>query len=377
MVGNLGNHDILIAIIGPSAENISGSLLRPLNIYYSLKCFRKLRARYVPIKRSFDLFLQLWHILHADIIIASGVNPWISAFITILGKVLKKRVVVDFHGFAWFEANVTKTKEFPIRTLLLISERVSYRFSQYVITASKWLANVLIHYFGGRKGVFIIENAVPYVFEKVANKLMRKYDSSTLRKYICEKVLHRGDCFNKLLLIAPLPSIFKSNTLAYEELLKLKQSLDENILVVVTGIKGTDMFNVSNNIVSIGYIDYVDYVALLLASHGVILPYPSNAICGGVRNKVLEAGFYKKPVISTKIGMMHFNALPMVHYIPINTLLEKTAHYVKKWEFVAQKLHEIVVRQHGFSSFKRSFLSFLLEFVFRQNVSNKNRVYMR
>ena len=349
---------MLIIILCPSAEIISGSLLRPLNIFYSLKGFRNLRVKCIPIKRVSDLLLQLWRILHANIIIASGVSPWISAFVAVLGRVLKKKVLVDFHGFAWLEANATNAIGFPMK-VLLVSERISYGSSQYVITASKWLADALARYFGERKGVFVVENAVPYVFEKVAHKLMKRYNSNTLRKYVCEGVLHCSDCLSKLLFIAPLVSVFKSNILAYEELLKLRQFLGENVLIVVTGINRTDVFDIPSNIVSIGYIDYVDYVALLLSSDGVILPYPSNAICGGVRNKVLEAGFCKKPVISTKVGMMHFKALPMVHYIPFNALLEKTVHSVKEWELVAQKLHEIVVQQHSFSLFKHSFLTLL------------------
>ena len=352
---------MLIIILCPSAEIISGSLLRPLNIFYSLKGFRNLRVKCIPIKRVSDLLLQLWRILHANIIIASGVNPWISAFVAVLGRVLKKKVVVDFHGFAWLEANATNAIGFPMK-VLLVSERISYGFSQYVITASKWLADALARYFSKRKGVFVVENAVPYVFEEVAHRLMKKYNPSTLRKYVCEGVLHCSDCFSKLLFIAPLVSVFKSNILAYEELLKLRQFLGENVLIVVTGINRTDVFDIPSNIISIGYIGYVDYVALLLSSDGVILPYPSNAICGGVRNKILEAGFCKKPVISTKVGIMHFKALPMVHYISFNSfnaLLEETVHNVKEWELVAQKLHEIVVQQHSFSLFKHSFLTFL------------------
>jgi hypothetical protein len=348
---------MLITIVGPSAELISGSLLRPLNIYYSLKGFRNLKTRYVPIKGISDLFLQFRCILHADIIITSGVNPWVSASIAMLGKVLKKRVVIDFHGFAWFEAYVTKATGFFMRTLLLISERVSYKFSRYVITASRWLANVLTHYFGERKCVFIIENAVPYIFEKVADRLMKNYNSSMLRKYVCEKVLHRSDYFNKLLFIAPLPSIFKSNILAYEELLKLRRFLNENMLIVVTGIRGANILDVSSNIISIGYIGYVDYVALLLSSEGVILPYPNNAICGGIRNKVLEAGFCRKLVVSTKMGMMHVKASPNMHYILMNSTNSKnTLQNLKKevLESIIERLSNLIKEEYSFHRFRES-----------------------
>jgi len=356
---SLGDRGILIAIIGPSAEVVSGSLLRPINIYYSLKGFKSIRASYIPTRKILDLLSQLRRIQHTDIIIMSGVNPWTSASIAVLGKILRKKVVADFHGFAWLEVNMTDATGFLIKVLLLVSEKISYKLSQYVVAASEWLANVLTYYFGKRKGVIVVENAVSCIFEEVAHKLMESYDLSRLRKYVCGKVLHRDDCLNKLWFIAPLPPVFKSNILAYEELLKLRGLLNENMVVIVTGIKRANVFNVSSSIIPIGYVGYVDYVALLLSSDGVILPYPSNAICGGVRNKVLEAGFFKKTVISTKVGMMHCKTSPLVHYIPISTVLGKKVYCVKRWALAAQKLHEIILQQHTFSSFKQSFITFI------------------
>jgi hypothetical protein len=114
---------------------------------------------------------------------------------------------------------------FLIRVLLLVSERISYRFPKCIITASRWLANVLSYYFGNRRNVFVIENSVPYIFEKVVNELLRQFDIRFLRRYICERFIHSNVCLSKLLFIAPLPSIFKSNVLAYKELLRLEESL--------------------------------------------------------------------------------------------------------------------------------------------------------
>jgi len=344
-----------VVIIGPSAEVISGSLLRPINIYYSLRDLRGLKVKYISVKKLSDLLPQLFPILYADMVIASGVNPWISALVTLWRKISRKMVIVDFHGFAWIEVNATNVAGFPMKMLLLVSERVSYKLSWYVIMASKWLANALAHYFGERRGVFVIENAVPYIFEEVVHKLVEKYDPNTLRKYICEKVLCRGDCFSKPLLIAPLPTVFRSNILAYEELLRLSQSLGENVLIAVTGIK-TNTFSVSSNIVLTGYTSYVNYVGLLLSSDSVILPYPMNAICGGVRNKVLEAGFCKKPVISTKAGMMHLNASPNIHYVPIS--IEAVFQELRKelLKEIAEKLNTLISKRYSFILFKKSLL---------------------
>jgi len=359
-------NDFLVVIIGPSAEVISGSLLRPINIYYSLRDLRGLKVKYISVKKLPDLLPQLFPILYADMVIASGVNPWISASVTLWRKISRKMVIVDFHGFAWIEANATNAVGVLLKTFLLISEKISYKFSNYVITASKWLANTLAQYLGGRREVFVIENAVPYIFEKVSRKLIEGYGSNfnTLREYVCKKVLYCNDSSSKLLFTAPLPSVFRSNILAYEELLKLSRFLGENVLIAVTGIKKADRPGIPSNIVLVGHIGYVNYVALLLSSDGVILPYPRNAICGGVRNKVLEAGYCKKPVISTKTGIMHLKVLPMIHYVPINVLLKETIYQSDEWKLIAGKLHEMIIQQHGLTSFKRAFLE-LLRLIFR------------
>jgi len=81
--------------------------------------------------------LQLPLVFSGDLIIVSGVNPWISAIVSFLGKVMGKVVVVDFHGFARLESVVMNSARFPIKVLLLVSERISYKLSKYIITIIK------------------------------------------------------------------------------------------------------------------------------------------------------------------------------------------------------------------------------------------------
>jgi glycosyltransferase involved in cell wall biosynthesis len=359
MKSGLDNNTVSIVIVGPSAEIISGSLLRPANVYYSLRDLRKVVASYIPIRSTFDLLPQLRKILHADIIVLSGVNPWISAFIAILGKILGRRVVTDFHGFAWLEMSITNASRYFMRMLLLVSEKISFKFSRYVIVSSPWLKKTLTHYFGLRSDVFVIENAVFYLFEKLVREIMERFEINELRTRICYELVKRDECRDKLLFVAPLPAVFSSNVLAYKELLRLNILQDPNVIVVVTGIR---MPASLGNIIHVGYINCINYTMLLLASDAVILPYPSNAICGGVRNKILEAGYCKKPVISTKIGMMHLNAVPNVHYIPIE--LRGTNHRIKlnreKLENIAKSLNELTMNGYSFEIFKRRLLEFVL-----------------
>jgi glycosyltransferase involved in cell wall biosynthesis len=100
---------------------------------------------------------------------------------------------------------------------------------------------------------------------------------------------------------------------------------------------------------------------LLLASDAILLPYPNNAICGGIRNKILEAGYCKKAVISTRTGMMHLNAVPNVHYIPIK--MRHANHRVElnkeELENIAKSLNELVMNNHSFKVFRRKILRFI------------------
>jgi glycosyltransferase involved in cell wall biosynthesis len=352
------SHNFSVIIIGPSADTVSGSLLRPINIYYSLKDLKNLEVNYIPIRKIIDLLLQLPLVFSGDLIIVSGVNPWISAIVSFLGKVMGKVVVVDFHGFAWLESVVMNSARFPIKVLLLVSERISYKLSKYIITASRWLANALPYYFGNRGNVFVLENSVPYIFEKVSDELLERFNIRFLHRYVCGRFIRGSGCSDKLLFIAPLPLIFKSNMLAYEELLRLEGSLGKEVIIIVTGVKDDKALRGSSNrVFPVRYVDYVDYVVLLLVSDGVFLPYPDNAICGGVRNKVLEAGYCKKPIISSRVGMMHLEALPNVHYIPVSSqYLELNENMLKG---VAANLGLLIQERYTFNRFKYSFMEIL------------------
>jgi len=346
-----------LIIVGPSADATTGSLLRPLNIYYSLKEIKHLTTRYVHIPtsaKSLPRFLQfISHILRANVIVVSGVAPWVSALLVILGKILGRKVIVDFHGSGWVELSILRAPFF-VKMLFLISEKVAFKFAYCVVAASKWLSNTLVSLFGKRERLFTIENAVPIIFEKYADLLREKFGVNALRKYVCKHIVHHDNCYNAKLLVAPLPSWFKSNVLALEELMKVRNLLGKDVLAVITG----SVYPGSNNIIATGYLNYVNYIALLLSADAVLLPYPSRAICGGVRNKVLEAGYAGKPVISTKYGMLFLEkARPWIHYIPYEDIVKgRTRAVVRELHNQAASLRELVINNYSFNSFKMKIL---------------------
>ncbi|MEZ0346069.1 MAG: glycosyltransferase [Infirmifilum sp.] len=347
-----------ILIIGPSAGYISGSLLRPLNIWYSLKDLSKASVKYAPISSVVHILLYVRDIGKADIIIISGINPWVATAAAILGKAFRRTVIVDFHGFSWYEAYFDYHQAFYMKLILLISEYLTYRLADHVITASTWLANTLREYFKVRKNVQVIPNSTTLLFEKLVHRL-RRYDLQLLRKLSCRRLSLAKSCKDINILLAPLPKVFTSNLVAFEWLIRLSKPFLKKSLIIVTGI---DAHEVSvENVVVVGYLPYTLYVVLLLAADAVILPYPSNAICGGARNKVLEAGYCGKAVISTRTGMLFTDALPGVHYVYL--LDEGVENKLSNEEYLTRigaNLQELIKQRYTYRAFKEKLLRFIV-----------------
>ena len=329
-----------ISIIGPTTSRINGSLLRALNIWYALTF---LHPKYVPIKSIADLVRFPRSILKADLALVSGTNTWTSATIAILRKLLRRITIVDVHGFAWYEAYLTKSS-LLMRVLSLISEKLSYRLATSLIVASKFLRYSIHKWIGiNPSKIHVVENALTPLFEKAYNALSR-YDKRELRLFLNREL---GIPVNKTLIVAPLPDVFRSNVEALKEIEHIE--LKDDWVVVITGthqksVKGT---------ISLGYIPYIHYIALLLASDGVLLPYPSSAICGGIRNKVLEAMYCNAPIITSKTGVMHIEAIPYVHYLPVEKL-----EMIRDKDLIEDiRVNEVaLVRKYTFEKFKMSYL---------------------
>jgi hypothetical protein len=128
--------------------------------------------------------------------------------------------------------------------------------------------------------------------------------------------------------------------------------MDKDVMVIVTGIKEASELSPQDNIIPLGYVSYTSYIALLLSADGVILPYPSNAICGGVRNKVLEAGFCKK-LISTRAGVMHARLLPNVHYITVDNVGIAQSFKSEKFQETAKKSGKLIREKILFHYFQK------------------------
>ncbi|WP_052883164.1 glycosyltransferase [Thermoproteus tenax] len=217
--------------------------------------------------------------------------------------------------------------------------------------------------------VFVIENALTPIFENIVTKL-KNISIENIRRTLCTS-LEVFDCHRKKIFVAPLPDIFASNILAYEELLKITSMLSQDFVIFVTGLKVKD--KIHRNIVYTGYLSYPMYVALIISSDAAILPYPKNAICGGIRNKILEAGYCGIPIITTATGMLHLPAIPRKHYIPIEDFVNNSLPR-ESWRSIASEFRGLIERNYTFKVFRLSLLRVMKEILhkFSTEVGKRN-----
>ena len=347
-----------VAIIGPDASTVSGSLLRPLNILHAVHGMKTIKSRYVPIKSVTRIPFSVNSILQHDVVIISGVNPWIATLICIIGRLFRKKVILDLHGCSWYEYSTALKKNVMLAILLFSSELLACKLASHVIVASQFLAKLIGKVYR-RRADKIIENATTPIFESLAKTLARS-DKLTLRALV-ERVIGIP-LTNCKLLIAPLPNIFWQNLEAYKILVSLLQGKPKNFKVIVTGLKGQI---VSGGLICVGYVPYTLYVILLLASDGVILPYPHNAVCGGARNKVLEAGYCKKPIISTRAGVLHMDAKPWEDYIPLECIrsMNELERIIGTSHICIENRFKKITKRHTFNIFKSHILNVFNDFM--------------
>ncbi|MEM4488644.1 MAG: hypothetical protein QXK88_07605 [Desulfurococcaceae archaeon] len=342
-----------IAIVGPDASTVSGSLLRPLNILHALRDMKAIKSKYVPIKSVAYLLLSINNILQHDVVIISGVSPWIAALVCIIGRLFRKKLILDLHGCSWYEYSMASKRNIMYATLLFSSELLACKLANHVIVASKLLAK-LVRKVYRRRIDGVVENATTPVFESLV-KTLAHFDKLILRVLIERTIgIPLTNC---KLLIAPLPNVFWQNIEAYKVLVSLL-SKPKNLKVIVTGLKRR---TVNDKLICVGHVPYTLYVALLLASDGVILPYPPNAICGGARNKVLEAGYCKRLVISTRTGLLHMDAKPWEDYIPLEYIqsISELEKIIETSHTCVEKMFKKITERHTFNAFRSHILKYV------------------
>ena len=229
----------------------------------------------------------------------------------LIGVFLKKKypciiLISDFHTSSFFELKEERKTGLKQRVKLFIIpflENLVVKYSDEIVTVSKETKKLLgLDYPLVDGKIHIIKNATD-------TKVIYKTDSKN----------EEGE---KFLAVFPNPRDgFISNDLAIDFLFEIAtkaQKINSKIQFVVLG-GGEIPKNTPGNVLFTGFVE--NYNEWLNKADACIATYPSNAVCGGVRNKICDYLAVGKPIIATKESMRGFDDLiDGVHYYECNTV---------------------------------------------------------
>jgi glycosyltransferase involved in cell wall biosynthesis len=233
----------------------------------------------------------------------------------LIGVLLKRKFpkitfISDFHTSSFFELKEEKKKGLKQRAKLFLIpklENLVVKYSDQIVTVSSETEALLKHDYPLVDGkIHIIKNATDTnVVFKLASKTAVKIKEE-----------------DNFLAIFPNPRDgFISNNLALEFLFEIAieiEKINPRIQFVVLG-GGKIPKNTPLNVIFTGYVE--NYNEWLNKADICIATYPSNAVCGGVRNKICDYLGVGKPIIATKESMRGFDDLvDGIHYYECNTV---------------------------------------------------------
>lgn len=269
-------------------EKPYGEHIRPWGFYthlrnmgYPIDVLQYTSIRMV-FKNAFRLIVR-----RSKIVLISGVNPRSALLFAFVCKLFRRAVVVDMHGSAWYECSKWGKKHKAHYFFLV--ESILLRFADSVTTVSEDLRLILKLNFNVR------ENKIKTVPTGV------NVDSAESPKKIDKRI---GNSSQNLIVLSA-PRNFYSNILAvkfaYKVMAYLKKH-DARAVLFITG-GGNIIEDRPSNITYTGNLNFRKYNDLLESADCAIAPYPEEAVCGGVRNKILEYWAHRLLVISTKTGV--------------------------------------------------------------------------
>ncbi len=300
------------------------SFSRPLSIY---KVVREVDKR---VKRK-DLDILYTHQLLFSVIgaLVKVMNPDLSFY-------------TDFHTSAYFELKHEPSKGFKNlvrKAFIPLLEKFVCKKSDSIITVSKETKELLIEYYSvNEQKVYIVKNATDIEVIKKGDG----FNNAKLKQYNLNKE-------KDILAIFPNPRDgFISNELAMDFLLEVAnriKHINANIKMVILG-GGNVPKQYPDNVIFTGYVE--EYNKWLNTADVCIATYPSNAVCGGVRNKICDYLAVGKPIIATKESMRGFDDLIKdVNYYECNTI-ESFAEVLAKFDKKKGKINKMIL-----SNFKK------------------------
>lgn len=226
----------------------------------------------------------------------------------VIAKVLRKPLVLDVHGSPTQERLARPSSVEADLFSKERAEREAYAVANRIIVVSAELKSFLKTWFGvPEERIVIVPNGVDVGSFR---RKVRHYRLSNTRHR-----LHLRKC-SKLIVFTCPRDVFPSNEIAlnwFLRVMEIVESRRHDVTCLILG-GGNIIPTRSKAVAFTGFVD--DLHALLSNSDVCVLPYPSEAICGGVRNKALEYFAAGKPVVSTSEGMRGIvGAVSGIHYL--------------------------------------------------------------
>jgi glycosyltransferase involved in cell wall biosynthesis len=213
----------------------------------------------------------------------------------LVAKLLRKPLVIDIHGSPTQELLARAPAEAAELTSKERAERQAYAVASVVIVVSAELKVFLKTWFSvPEERLVIVPNGVDI------SSFQRAVPEDRLRNI--KETLHFRKS-NKLIVFTCPRVGFLSNEIALIWFLKVIESIEsrrKDATCLILG-RGKIIPSRSKAVVYAGFVN--DLPAVLSISDVCVLPYPPEAICGGVRNKAVEYFAAGRPVVSTSEGM--------------------------------------------------------------------------
>jgi len=221
---------------------------------------------------------------------------WMKLIGIPLARLLNRPLVFDIHGSDFQELEETGRIGITRLRELEEIEAASLRAADRVIVVSPELGHFLqTRFMVSEDRISLVANGVDlsqYEPNMIGEKTRRLRESL--------RIPHGN---RVVTFTCPRIERFLSNEIALEwffEVVRILDSRRDDLTILILG-GGKIVPPRSSSVLYTGFVE--DLPTVLALSDVLVLPYPRNAICGGVRNKALEYFAAGKPVVSTTEGI--------------------------------------------------------------------------
>ena len=232
---------------------------------------------------------------HADIIHAHQIG-WTTKAGRFLAVLLGKPLVVDVHGLDSEERLATGLFNEEETSQMETNERKTLRVARKIVVVSDELGEYL------RSRFEVSDDRIVVIPNGVDVRAFKRTRSDSYEYAIRDS--YRIPEGNKLVTFTcPRIESFPSNEIALKwffRVIPIMRAVRNDVTYLIVG-GGKEIIPPCKEVIYTGFVG--DLQELLSVSDVCVLPYPSNAVCGGVRNKALEYFAVGKPVVSTTEGV--------------------------------------------------------------------------